>query len=152
MICHLTIFQILTAAHCLILRKNKIVSQYEYMEIRAGIIRQNSFTPHEQTVRVLRVVIHNGFDLKSNFWSNISCQNICNYSFPITAYGSDIALLELAGPLRYNRWVQPICLPTNERVTMDSVPDWIKNYETMTCLAVRPFRMCISHFDCVLFW
>lgn len=58
-------FQILTAAHCLIVKRNNTVAQYDYMDVRAGILRQNSFTPHEQTVRVLRVFMHSGFDLKS---------------------------------------------------------------------------------------
>ncbi|XP_037050699.1 serine protease nudel-like [Bradysia coprophila] len=106
---------ILTAAHCLLVNMKRNVGQYDYVDIRAGILRQNSFSAHEQAVRVMKVYIHSGFDLKT--------------------LGSDIALLELAKPLRYNRWVRPICLPTQGMIINDSVHDLTKNYENMTCLA-----------------
>lgn len=111
------------------------------MEVRAGILRQGSFTPHEQTVRVSNVSIHTGFNHESNILVNFVAVKIRKNFYPFTALVSDIALLELKEPLRFNRWVQPICLPTEDRIISDRVTNWTEKYENMTCLAVRPFRL-----------
>lgn len=120
---------------------------YDYVEVRAGILRQNSFTPHEQTIRVANVSIHSDFDHQSNFLVKFIAVNIRNNNFPFTAYLNDIALLQLEEPLRFNRWVQPICLPIQDS---DSPLNWTKKYENITCLAVSPFRLCISHVNFAL--
>lgn len=48
---------------------------------------------------------------------------------------NDIAMLRLESPLLFNRWVKPICLPAEGRVTLDA--DWIKGPAAGThCTAV----------------
>ncbi|KAG4074621.1 hypothetical protein HA402_004492 [Bradysia odoriphaga] len=106
---------IVTAAHCLMKRNKQTVGQYDFMEILAGNLRQESFTQHEQTVRVSNVSPHNGYVHEM--------------------LHSDIALLELKESLRFNRWVQPICLPSPDRIISDSALNWKEEYEKMTCLA-----------------
>uniref|UniRef100_A0A8D8X0V6 Serine protease nudel n=1 Tax=Cacopsylla melanoneura TaxID=428564 RepID=A0A8D8X0V6_9HEMI len=76
---------VMTAAHC--------VDGFEkhYFEVYAGMLRRFSFSPSEQVRPVSRIVMHSMF-------KRVEMIN-------------DLALLQLATPLRYNRYVRPICLP-----------------------------------------
>ncbi|KAI5750266.1 hypothetical protein M8J76_014210 [Diaphorina citri] len=76
---------VMTAAHC--------VDGFEkhYFEVYAGMLRRFSFSPTEQVRPVSRIVMHS--------------------MFKRAEMTNDLALLQLAAPLRYNRYVRPICLP-----------------------------------------
>nr|XP_022919420.1 serine protease nudel-like [Onthophagus taurus] len=77
---------ILTAAHC--------VDKYAkyYFEIEAGILRRLSFSPMQQTRFVTRVLIHGAYDR--------------------AVLKNDLALIKIDTPLKFNRYVRPICLPS----------------------------------------
>ncbi|XP_050314340.1 serine protease nudel isoform X2 [Anthonomus grandis grandis] len=77
---------IVTASHC--------VSKYWqfYYEIQAGTLRRFSYSPMDQRRWVKLVVPHKAY----------SKNNLRN----------DIALMKLSAPIRYNRYVRPICLPS----------------------------------------
>ncbi|KAK9505602.1 hypothetical protein O3M35_009614 [Rhynocoris fuscipes] len=75
----------LTAAHCV----HKF--QSFYYEVSAGMLRRYSFSPQEQIRKVIKIVVHEGYN-------QIDFRN-------------DIALLEVDKHFVYNRWVLPICLP-----------------------------------------
>lgn len=55
------------------------------------MLRRFSFSPQEQTSPVIEVILH-------EFYEPHTMKN-------------DIALLRLDPPLKFNRWVRPICLP-----------------------------------------
>ncbi|XP_033322344.2 serine protease nudel [Megalopta genalis] len=76
---------VLTAAHCL--------DEYtgHYFEIQAGLLRQFSFSPMAQTRKARYTIIHPHF-IKQDL-------------------NNDIAMIKLDDPLRFNRWVRPVCLP-----------------------------------------
>ncbi|GLG94778.1 Serine proteinase stubble [Gryllus bimaculatus] len=76
---------IMTAAHC--------VDKWEthFYEVRAGLLRRSSFSPMEQQRAVAFVVAHEHYDRADMV--------------------HDLALMRLAAPLRFNRWVRPACLP-----------------------------------------
>lgn len=65
--------------------------QKYYYEIQAGMLRQTSYSPELQVRAVERVIVHKGFST--------------------SAMIHDIALVKLQEPLKYNRYVRPICLP-----------------------------------------
>ncbi len=58
------LFQIITAAHC-VHHNGKRITNFDYLEVRAGFIRQSSHSPYEQNIRVMRVVIHPNYSSKS---------------------------------------------------------------------------------------
>lgn len=58
---------IISAAHC--------VADYteHYYEIRAGMLRRFSYSPMSQTVKVVRIVVHENYDrVGKNFWSSLN--------------------------------------------------------------------------------
>lgn len=58
-----------------------------------------------------------------------------------------MALLKLASPLLFNRWVKPICLPTEERVKAENVSNWINGPDAGTvCTAVSYISSLSNHF------
>lgn len=63
-----------------------------YFEVEAGILRRFSYSPMQQNRFVSHVICHAGYDRA----------NLKN----------DIAIMRLSAPLRYNRYVRPICLPS----------------------------------------
>ncbi|XP_060524589.1 serine protease nudel-like [Cylas formicarius] len=77
---------IVTAAHC--------VDRFwlYYYEIQAGALRRFSYSPMDQTRFATMILPH----------ENYSKSNLRN----------DIALMKVSGPFRYNRYVRPICLPS----------------------------------------
>nr|XP_031838376.1 serine protease nudel isoform X2 [Nomia melanderi] len=79
---------ILTAAHCL--------DGYtgHYFEIQAGLLRRSSFSPMAQSRRARYTIIHPQYD----------GENMRN----------DIGMIKLDDPLRFNRWVRPVCLPESD--------------------------------------
>ncbi|XP_078053187.1 serine protease nudel [Augochlora pura] len=76
---------ILTAAHCL--------DGYtgHYFEIQAGLLRRFSFSPMAQSRKARYTIIH----------PHYISQDMSN----------DIGMIKLDDPLRFNRWVRPVCLP-----------------------------------------
>ncbi|KAL3276424.1 hypothetical protein HHI36_011809 [Cryptolaemus montrouzieri] len=84
---------IVTAAHC--------IDKYWqfYYEVQAGILRRFSYSPMEQTRWVVAAIAHDNYD-KTNL-------------------KNDIALMRLNSPVRYNRYVRPICLPSETTAGRD---------------------------------
>lgn len=84
---------IISAAHC--------VDKYwmYYYEIQAGVLRRFSFAPQTQRRWVTHAIPHPDYN-KSTL------QN-------------DISLLKLSSPFRYNRYVRPICLPSESTAGSD---------------------------------
>ncbi|XP_015840900.2 serine protease nudel isoform X2 [Tribolium castaneum] len=77
---------ILTAAHC--------VDRFWffYYEIQVGILRRFSYSPMEQNRWATVAIPHEGYNKRS--------------------LKNDIALMKLSKPVRFNRYVRPICLPS----------------------------------------
>ncbi|CAG9823853.1 unnamed protein product [Phaedon cochleariae] len=77
---------IVTAAHC--------VDKYwlYYYEIQAGMLRRFSYAPMEQ-----------------HRWAAVI---IANENYDKSTLENDIALMKLSSPVRFNRYVRPICLPS----------------------------------------
>ncbi|KAK5649545.1 hypothetical protein RI129_000574 [Pyrocoelia pectoralis] len=77
---------IVTAAHC--------VDRYSryYYEIQAGVLRRYSYSPMVQNRVVDHVIAH-------QFYDRHKLKN-------------DIALMKISNPLEFNRYVRPICLPS----------------------------------------
>lgn len=73
--------------------------QNHFYQIRAGMLRRRSSSPFTQTINVVRI-----------------------HSYSDDSF--DVALLKLETSLSYNRWVSPICLPDERRVTSDEGRDW----------------------------
>lgn len=61
------------------------------LKIQAGVLRRLSFLPTKQIRIVTHVIIHREY----------THEDMKNY----------LALLQLHKPLKFNRWVQPTCLP-----------------------------------------
>lgn len=76
---------IISAGHCF------INYQKYFYEVRAGMLRRLSYHPALQITHVSEIYVHEGFDIKKMV--------------------NDIALIKLAEPLMFNRYVRPICLP-----------------------------------------
>ncbi|XP_076624870.1 serine protease nudel isoform X2 [Colletes latitarsis] len=76
---------ILTAAHC--------IDRYigHYFEIEAGLLRRLSFSPMAQSRKARYAIVH----------PHYNSENMRN----------DIGMIMLDEPLRFNRWVRPVCLP-----------------------------------------
>lgn len=54
---------------------------------------------------------------------------------------NDLSLLKLHTPLRFNRWVKPICLPSPERVTFNADINWVLGPQADTiCTAVNSIK------------
>lgn len=81
---------LISAAHCFINYKSN------YYEVQLGMLRRKSFTPHQKTYRIDRVIPHEHF-------------NAITLEF-------DIALLRIAEPVTFDFWVRPICLPDPKRI------------------------------------
>ncbi|XP_037949020.1 serine protease nudel [Teleopsis dalmanni] len=90
-------YWIISAAHCAI-----NFQKYHY-EVRAGMLRRTSFAMSTQIQSVTHIVVHQLYD-------RLSMKN-------------DLSLFRLAEPLKFNRWVKPICLPDVGRTTMGE--DWV---------------------------
>ncbi|KAB0800716.1 hypothetical protein PPYR_06455 [Photinus pyralis] len=77
---------IVTAAHC--------VDKYSryYYEIQAGVLRRYSYSPMVQNRVVDHIISH-------EFYDRHKLKN-------------DIALMKISKPLEFNRYVRPICLPS----------------------------------------
>ncbi|CAH1186896.1 unnamed protein product, partial [Phyllotreta striolata] len=77
---------IVTATHC--------VDKYWqfYYEIQAGSLRRFSYAPMEQ-----------------HRWASVV---IPNRNYDRTTLKHDIALMKLSSPVRFNRYIRPVCLPT----------------------------------------
>nr|XP_023023966.1 serine protease nudel [Leptinotarsa decemlineata] len=86
---------VLTAAHC--------VDKYSlyYFEIEAGTLRRFSHAPMEQHRWASQIFPHESYD-KSKL-------------------RHDIALMKLSSPVRFNRYVRPICLPSEATAGRDFV-------------------------------
>lgn len=76
---------VISAAHCF------ISYQKYFYEIRAGMLRRASYHPALQITHVEKVYVHEEFSVKK--------------------MNNDIALIKLAEPLMFNRYVRPICMP-----------------------------------------
>ncbi|CAH1999694.1 unnamed protein product [Acanthoscelides obtectus] len=78
---------IITAAHC--------VDRYwqYYYEISAGALRRFSYSPMEQTRWATIAIPHEDYDRST--------------------LTNDIALIKMSSPVRFNRYVRPICLPSD---------------------------------------
>ncbi|XP_018321822.1 serine protease nudel [Agrilus planipennis] len=77
---------IVSAAHC--------VDSFTrfYYQVQAGVLRRFSFTPMEQIRTVSAIVSHQLYDKAS--------------------LKNDLALMKVSDPFKFNRYVRPICLPT----------------------------------------
>ncbi|CAG5127169.1 unnamed protein product, partial [Candidula unifasciata] len=76
---------ILTAAHCI-----ESSMDFTHMWIAAGTLRLSQLGPHGQMKKIRRVITYPGYKQLE---------------------GNDIALLELAEPLKYNDYIKPLCFP-----------------------------------------
>lgn len=78
-------------------------------------MRRTSYSATTQIQSVSHVVVHQAYERRT--------------------MRNDLSLLRLAAPLKFNRWVKPICLPDKGRTTLGD--DWIWGpEENTTCLAV----------------
>ncbi|KAF5307276.1 hypothetical protein FQR65_LT06992 [Abscondita terminalis] len=79
-------YWIVSAAHC--------VDKYwhYYYEIQAGVLRRYSYSPMVQNREVSNIVAH-------QFYDKVKLKN-------------DISLMKISKPLEFNRYVRPICLPS----------------------------------------
>ncbi|XP_076231283.1 serine protease nudel [Calliopsis andreniformis] len=98
---------ILTAAHCL----DGYMSHY--YEIHAGLLRRLSFSPMAQSRKARQTIIYPQYNSKE--------------------LSNDIGMIMLDEPLRFNRWVRPVCLPG-----ADILGDmWrLKPEANSTCIAI----------------
>ncbi|KAG5666387.1 hypothetical protein PVAND_014416 [Polypedilum vanderplanki] len=87
---------IITAAHCCRLFEN------HYYEIHSGFLRRLSFSPMIQITKVLEVIIHENYD-------RITMRH-------------DIALMKVENQFKFNKWIRPICMPSQERI---GINDWM---------------------------
>lgn len=62
-----------------------------YFEIQAGMLRQFSFAPMSQSRKATRIIIHPQYTPET--------------------MRNDVGMIKLDDPLRFNRWVRPVCLP-----------------------------------------
>lgn len=85
---------IITAAHCF------HTPHKHYYEVRAGLLRQRSYNPEVQVIHVEKVYVYPGYNQQKMI--------------------EDLALVKLAVPLKYNRYVRPICLPAPGRSSTDN--------------------------------
>ncbi|XP_037024501.1 serine protease nudel-like [Bradysia coprophila] len=95
---------VITAAHC-VYHEGIRITAHDYLQIRAGFIRQHSFSPYEQYARVFRVII--------------------NPEYNANNYKNDLALLELNERLFFNRWVKPICLQRRKVIRNGTDDNWL---------------------------
>jgi hypothetical protein len=102
--------QIITAAHC-----TEHFNRH-YYEVRGGILRRGSYSPMVQIIPVSNVINHNRYN-------RLDMKN-------------DIAMLKVAQPLLFNRWVKPICMPGPGRVTDDDKWVWGPKPDTTFCTVV----------------
>uniref|UniRef100_A0A1A9V3W1 Lectizyme n=1 Tax=Glossina austeni TaxID=7395 RepID=A0A1A9V3W1_GLOAU len=99
---------IITAAHC-------VVNFHRYYyEIKAGVLRLSSTSAATQIIPVLDIFVHQDYE-----------------RFTMS---NDIALLRLAAPLQFNRWVKPICLPGVDRTANNK--NWMWGPEENTLCTI----------------
>ncbi|XP_004525699.1 serine protease nudel isoform X2 [Ceratitis capitata] len=99
---------ILSAAHC-------VINYHKYYyEIHAGMLRRTSFAGSTQIRTVSHIIVHQAYERRS--------------------MRNDLSLLAMAEPLKFNRWVKPICLPDVGRTTAGA--DWIWGPEENTLCTV----------------
>lgn len=67
---------------------------HHYFEIHAGLLRRFSFSPMAQSRRARYTITHPRYNARS--------------------MSNDIAMIRMDDPLRFNRWVRPVCLPEAE--------------------------------------
>lgn len=93
----------------------KFINSYvgQYFEVQAGILRQNSFSPMSQSRKARYTVMYSQYNARH-------LQN-------------DIGMIMLDDPLRFNRWVRPVCLPGPNLLG----PMWRNKPEpNTTCIAI----------------
>lgn len=89
---------VITAAHC-------FHSYHKsYYEVRAGALRHRSYNPEVQISTIIKVFVYPKYDQK--------------------AMVEDLALVKIANPLNFNRYVRPICLPAPGR--SGSISNWMQ--------------------------
>ncbi|XP_011186210.3 serine protease nudel [Zeugodacus cucurbitae] len=99
---------ILSAAHC-------VINYHKYYyEIHAGLLRRTSFSSSTQIRVVSHITVHQAYERRS--------------------MRNDLSLLRMSEPLKFNRWVKPICLPDMGRTTIGE--DWIWGPEENTLCTV----------------
>uniref|UniRef100_A0A336MDC0 CSON014457 protein n=1 Tax=Culicoides sonorensis TaxID=179676 RepID=A0A336MDC0_CULSO len=87
---------IITAAHC-------FHSYHKhYYEVKAGALRHRSYNPEVQFSPIIKVFVYPEYNQKAMI--------------------EDLALVKIATPLNYNRYVRPICMPAPGRSGHES--DW----------------------------
>lgn len=89
---------IITAAHCF------HGYHKSYYEVRAGALRHRSYNPEVQISSIIKVFVYPKYDQKAMI--------------------EDLALVKIATPLNFNRYVRPICLPGPGK--SGSQADWIQ--------------------------
>lgn len=77
---------------CLFTTYGVISTRFNYYEVQLGMLRRRSFTPHQKTHAVDRVVPHPKF-------------NIVTLEY-------DLVLLRTTSPVPFDHWTRPICLPS----------------------------------------
>lgn len=89
-------FQIITAAHCV------VGYQKHFYEIHAGMLRRSSYSSATQILKVDKAIV--------------------NTEYNRNTMKNDLALLHIEAPLKFNRWVKPICMPQKGRTNQNN--DW----------------------------
>lgn len=74
---------------------------HHFYEIQAGILRRFSYAPMEQIRVVTQVIGHQAYDR----------QDMTN----------DLALMKVSRPFHFNRYVRPVCLPSES----SAGPEWL---------------------------
>lgn len=87
---------ILTAAHCTRSFEN------HYYEVRAGFLRRSSYSPMTHITKVTHVIRHEDYEQAT--------------------MRNDIALMRVKHHFNFNKWIRPICMPSEELIS--GVTDW----------------------------
>ncbi|XP_044258893.1 serine protease nudel-like [Tribolium madens] len=106
---------ILTAAHC--------VDRFWffYYEIQVGILRRFSYSPMEQSRWATVAIPHESYNKRS--------------------LKNDIALMKLSKPVRFNRYVRPICLPSE----MTAGDDFLRGPKPNTVCVTVGWGATVEH-------
>ena len=83
---------VITAAHCVSTHLETVSPTYLFVVLGTDSLETNS--PDARESSVTKVIIHDGYDT----W----------------LFENDIAILKLSTLMVYSKWIQPICLTTNE--------------------------------------
>ena len=129
---------VLTAAHCVAIPFPEISMngtipivigiKLHYLSIEniivvAGDITQSKEEGTEQTIKVIDRIIHQSF-LKNDFIKG----NVDN----------DFAILKLAKPVAFTKYVNPICLPKSSNKNFDSVEAMASGWGSLDKVPIRP--------------